>query len=417
MVAHVDHRRRSQRAALALAHWAAQGCAILRLVRGFAVGSVVLIGCLGGTPPAGDEGGTTQDTTSSSTSDPSTSSSSTSTSEDSSTGVASSSEETGAPMGYQQTIVLETSVLEEILYDVPVLVRLVPESIDYDAIAPDGSDVRFFSADEELLPFEVEAWHPGGITDVWVLLPQARPDEDTIEIRFVYGQPMPPDTMPSSEVWRGGYVAVWHLPSTIDASGHGHDLAPVGAMPESVMGVVGESLRFVDPSEPLHTPDASPFELGGSATIEAWVRPIELGNASPEDRIVVGKGESYRLVTVGSTTDRALFTVTLGGGTAVTAIAPGDLTTEWTLLAGMLDQSNGNTTVCLWYGLPAPVCQGGSLGAILGAPEPLQIGSAFAGADIDEVRFANLVRPASWQRLQLRSLQAGFATFGDPEPL
>jgi biopolymer transport protein ExbB len=321
-------------------------------------------------------------------------------------------------MGYQQTIVLETSVLDEILFDVPVLVRLVPESVDYDAIAPDGSDVRFFAADgEAVLPFEIEAWHPDGVTDVWVLLPQAGPDEDTIEIRLVYAQPMPPPTMPSSEVWRAGYEAVWHLPNTVDASGNGHDLVPVGAMPESVMGVVGESLRFVDPSEPLRTPDDSPFGLGGSATIEAWVRPIELGNAGSEDRIVVGKGASYRLVTVASITEQAMFTLTLGGGTAVTAAAAGDLTTEWTLLAGMLDQSNGNTTVCLWHGLPAPVCQVGSLGAILGAPEPLQIGSAFAGADIDEVRFANIVRPASWQRLQLRSLQPGFATFGDPEPL
>jgi hypothetical protein len=46
------------------------------------------------------------------------------------------------------------------LRDFPLLVRLNSETFDFGSARPDGSDLRFYSADGQPLAHQVEAWDP-----------------------------------------------------------------------------------------------------------------------------------------------------------------------------------------------------------------------------------------------------------------
>src|SRR5215472_7732979 len=65
------------------------------------------------------------------------------------------------------------------LSQVPVLVRLHSGNLDFTRVKPDGSDLRFVSADGKIpLKYHIEKWDPASeIALVWVLLPAIAPGQ------------------------------------------------------------------------------------------------------------------------------------------------------------------------------------------------------------------------------------------------
>jgi len=76
---------------------------------------------------------------------------------------------------------------DETLYDVPVLLHLVPQRFDYGCCASDGNNLKFVSSDySENLPFWIEEWNYGGNSKVWVKLPEVPPGTNVCAY-LVYG--------------------------------------------------------------------------------------------------------------------------------------------------------------------------------------------------------------------------------------
>lgn len=330
-----------------------------------------------------------------------------------------SSESATTPGGVRQRILLDTSVVvDEGLTDVPVLVRLGPTDVDYGAIAPDGSDVRFFDATGTFaIPFEIEAWKPDDQTDVWVLLPEVPAGVGTVEIQLGYGDAAEPAALPSTEVWRNDYVAVWHLPSYVDATGHGHDLTASDFAPQEVIGMIGEALQFVPEAPGLEAPHDLGLQLDGRGTVEAWVNPLDVSTTrSVEHRMIVGKGRTYALATVNATTGRPMFAIGLQRGGSAAGMGEGPLPQTWRHLVGTVEQTADSTIACLSVGLRTAQCGIGGTGTLEANELPVRVGSPTAAAEVDEVRISSVNRSRSWVSLQERALLPDFATFLAPEP-
>ena len=96
------------------------------------------------------------------------------------------------------------------LTNFPALIRLskARNNFDYSQCAlANGADVRFFDAEGNLLPSEVDTWNSGGESLVWVSVPEL--NSDTV-ITVKYGNAAAPEVTPT-DVWTNGYVAVWHM--------------------------------------------------------------------------------------------------------------------------------------------------------------------------------------------------------------
>ena len=107
----------------------------------------------------------------------------------------------------RRQLTLDNASSAQALVDFPVLVRLDPSRIDYAAMAPDGSDLRFVDADHStLLDHEIEAWNPGGESIVWVRVPQIDAASANDFVWMYYGSPAAADLQNPAGVWQNGYA-------------------------------------------------------------------------------------------------------------------------------------------------------------------------------------------------------------------
>jgi hypothetical protein len=125
--------------------------------------------------------------------------------------------------------------------NVPVYVALTDERIDFDVAASDGGDLRFVLRDE-VLPHELVLWQPGGVTELWVRIPDLA---DVDDLFLYYGNLDATSAEDSAAVWSEGYFAVLHMLDEADTLGM-LDLAAFGVEPAP--GLLGK--RKVGSSRP-----------------------------------------------------------------------------------------------------------------------------------------------------------------------
>ena len=118
----------------------------------------------------------------------------------------------------------------EVLTNVPVLVRLstVISGFSYaDFADANGGDMVFCDEGESVVyPHEIDEWHVGGESLVWVKLPQMA---NGTRFKMAYGGALGDRALPSHEVWRD-YAGVWHMNedsgTAFDSTAHGLDALP-----------------------------------------------------------------------------------------------------------------------------------------------------------------------------------------------
>ena len=168
------------------------------------------------------------------------------------------------------------------LTNFPALIRLsaTRNAFDYSKCQADGADVRFFDADDNLLPSEVDTWNPDGESLVWVSVPEL--NSDTV-ITVRYGNANAPAVTPT-DVWTNGYVAVWHMNAAEgtftqkDSTTTGKNLAPnnnykTGILcgVEGAVGAAAELGRDGNATGAFHVGDAGGVLDGFPAmTLELW---------------------------------------------------------------------------------------------------------------------------------------------------
>jgi hypothetical protein len=335
------------------------------------------------------------------------------------TGAASESDTGPAPGGWmarrELTIAVDELELRGTLRDVPVLVVLGDERIDYAKTRADGQDLRFRDVDGTVLPHEIERWDAVGRSYVWVRLPSVEPDAGAT-IHMDYGNPDAADEQDPQGVWSDGFVGVWHVGgcdagSMLDSSGNGLHAACMNVDEANMVeGMAGSAVRFVADDQRLVVSHDDVLGFDEALTIEAYVNLDVQTIAAQQNRFAVRKPGSYALLAtgVGGGPSRGpRFNVQVGNSlemAAAESLEPG-----WHALAGTVRE---NETLRLFVdGRVVASEQWPDDGQPAQGQENLWLGQELGGV-LDEVRVSAGARSGDWLTFQAASMRDQLIAFG-----
>lgn len=321
---------------------------------------------------------------------------------------------------------------DEEMIDFPVLVALDATRIDYGVAQPDGTDLRFIDEDGTTeLAYEIEAWDPTGTSFVWVRVPAIAASSEDDYVAMYYGNPRAADGQNVPAVWSNGYLAVWHLDSTLGDVVSGFDGTNGGSV--ATEGLIGPGRAFdgVDDFIDIGAPAGLDGLFAGGGHVSAWVYAEGPGGGNYGrvlDRSVDnGTGFGWSLMySQFVSPDSFRFTrghdLETGGWDT-----PGNQLTldAWHHVA--VNYDDGNVT-----NAPELFVDGDQKGANPNlAPEgvvepdagtPLRIGNGGSttlrswDGRIDEVRISSDPRSGPWLDNQVRSMTDAMITFGAEQP-
>ena len=161
------------------------------------------------------------------------------------------------------------------LTDFPVLICLDGSKIDYNKT--DGDDLRFVDAnDTDLLNHEIELWDEGGISYVWVKVPQidGGSNEDFIYMYYDNQGEPPPSQASQQATWTNSFESVYHLHDDFaDSSGNQVAGTNVGSADGSSSRLVGDYQTFTGDSggrEYINTNWTPAYLSNEDFTWEGW---------------------------------------------------------------------------------------------------------------------------------------------------
>ena len=184
--------------------------------------------------------------------------------------------------------------------------ELDPSRIDYAAVQPNGADLRFIDADNAtLLDYEIATWNPGGVSTVWVKVPQIDANSTTDSITLYYNNPSAPAAQNPAGVWSNGYAAVWHFDNGLqDSTANANHGINQGTTSEA--GYIGNARRFDGSSSYIGAGNKASLAITSALTIEAMVKRDADANAEHlcADRRQEGGADGQRRLQPANTTRR-----------------------------------------------------------------------------------------------------------------
>ena len=177
---------------------------------------------------------------------------------------------------------------------------------DYaDFLSPPYGDLRFAAADRSTaLDFEVESWNPGGLSFVWVRVPELT---NNLLIYAFWGQGgvvVPPCTT-NGAVWESGFRGIWHLVEEEGGTGHGGvyrdstAYANQGADYVSAAGKGGmvNGGQAFDGTDDYIAPASLANDVSNDFTISFWLYPTTTHAIDSESTSGTGgtSGQRYAL--------------------------------------------------------------------------------------------------------------------------
>jgi hypothetical protein len=326
---------------------------------------------------------------------------------------------------HEATISLNTTSgganIGEMLYTVPVLVRLSATEIDFSQARPEGEDLRFVRPNNSPIQFEIEYWDSATSTAaIWLRIDTIRADAITTVGRMLWGNPDAGKTSQPTVVFdtASGFVGVWHLgesggKTALDATVNHFDGTP-NAMDGSsdVSGIIGRAQDFDGASQCITVLNARNSGLDVQTdsfyTVSAWTNARALQNYFG---VVVSKGSAQYCLLVNEWNQWAFFGGLKGYGVDTTTTAP-LLMNAWTLLTGV---RNGRKQYLYVNGTLADstLSAGNANPNISDSVYDLVIGNQsdnesqrFNGL-VDEVRVENRARSNAWVRFCYENQRTG----------
>ena len=323
---------------------------------------------------------------------------------------------------WKRKITLDNTGVSERLDDVPVLLTLGNDVIDYGLTQPVGQDLRFYSADlTDELDYEIEHWLPLGNSSVWVEVPRIEPEgQPGAEIWMFYGNPTVPAGQRPAAVWSNGYESVHHFhQSLVDATGNGHDASSPAALTATLAsrGRIAGAMELDGTSQYLELAGEQEFDFTKDFAISAW---FQVAGLELDYQTLVAKGDSAWRLHRHDNKDAVAFDnhedgdiPTNHGGNS--KIDDG----SWHFVLATYDGSKKELYVDdnqdFSRNYSGTVSRNDFLVAIGDNRDP-SAGDRFFHGLIDEVRISRVPRNQSWATVQYRSVtEPEFATFGPAE--
>jgi hypothetical protein len=190
----------------------------------------------------------------------------------------------------------------EMLFNVPVLVRLTATEIDFSQARREGEDLRFVKPNNSPIPFEIEYWDSTtSAATIWLRIDTVRANAVTAIGRVLWGNSDAKKTSQPTVVFdtANGFMGVWHLGESglnnkLDATANGFTATSVELSGSSdVAGVAGRALDVDGSSQCVSVLNARNSRLDVQAdsfyTVSSWVF---LRNAQLDNRVIVSKGSA-----------------------------------------------------------------------------------------------------------------------------
>ena len=164
-----------------------------------------------------------------------------------------------------------------------LLVRLHPGNLPFELVQPNGSDLRFVTADGQVLPFHLEKFDPLMAEGfAWVKVP-AVGETGSAEFYLYYGNAAPePEGAPDqAKTYPENTAFVYHLNERgtppQDATANAAHAGSAGSISEGTL--VADGLRLVG-RDPVSIPgsEANAWSADGNLTLIFWVKPIATAN-------------------------------------------------------------------------------------------------------------------------------------------
>ncbi len=320
----------------------------------------------------------------------------------SSTGGESSGASTGEPRDamcpHSVTLLFDAVSQSEGIDELPTLVRLTPEVIDYTQTAADGADLRFVGADgETVLVHEVDTWRAGQESIVWVRVPRVDAENDRMELCYGgearLGNP--------AETWDSDFVGVWHFSQDVfgrdamllDSTASAHDGFPTGTsvLQPQVATPLGRGLILEQGAETIEIPGDSTLDTPDAMTFEMVVRPTTLELSYQE---VVNRDIIVSMRVLEANFDRPSVSISLDTPTNITMRADTTSVEDWMYVSGTYDQSDGIARTCVDGGACVEFAAGAGTLIVEDATVALEIGSA--DVIVDDVRISRVRRSQAW---------------------
>ena len=311
---------------------------------------------------------------------------------------------------------IDNSRAGEDLFDLPLLIRLDSNRIEYGRTAPDAADLRFVSADgSQRLPHEVERWDPDGTSIVWVRVPQLAARSSTEFLWMYYDNPGATQVSANADVWDEHFAAVWHLgdelsDSTVFAN-HGSNRGTA-----RVPGALGRARAFDGIDDSIDFGSGPGLAIEGDLTLEAWLM-LDQGGQDVSESLLSKKatahGDTGYDLHVQPLEDS--LSTRASGSLAARAVGVSLEIGSWHHLAARHQDDraqlflNGVEVTSEDLVLPA-----------LPGSESLYLGSQ-GGADhffagrLDEVRVSQVARSRDWILAQYRSSLDRMVSYGSPQ--
>ena len=327
------------------------------------------------------------------------------------------------------------------LTNFPALIRLskARNNFDYSKCElANGGDTRFFDADGNLLPSEVDTWNPGGESLVWVSVPELNRDT-TITVR--YGNANAP-AVTSTDVWTNGYLAVWHMDAAAgqlaqkDATANGKTVtgSSSSAVQSGVAGKVGLAVRCgLASTGGYQCSDSGYFDGLPEITVEAWTFR-DAGAAKPSASVTIIERArlsgtwAYGWRMWMERSEKTGFYVVKNGGSQTTWVYSPDTPAqgEWHYHAYRWAGANGYHSETLDANTATTASSNGHKGTMdtisggtfcignRAASLSASQSAPFPGC-VDEVRISNVVRSDDWIRATYDTIASDdFATVDVP---
>ncbi|MFT7044458.1 MAG: hypothetical protein ACJAW7_003230, partial [Candidatus Azotimanducaceae bacterium] len=329
----------------------------------------------------------------------------------------------------------------EDLTDFPILVKLTTADIDFDKIAPGGTDLRFVDRDGTTkLSYEIELWDDTAGAEnavVWVKVPQVDQSVATDYVYLYYNNSAATAEQDAAGVWPAA-TGVYHLgeePSTTltpgnikDSDGSANNGTSFTGMDASdlVTGKIGNALDFDGDNNDYVGFDSTQFGVGDdnqNFTISVWVKPD--GPVSAINTILANSAQ-------GASVDGFRFFINAAGEIRIeTANDVGDTGTaesnpsvivadQWNQITVVIDRSGAGVGTATIYLNGVNVTNDATIRNDFDVTSDWQVGqmesnnSRFHGV-IDELQISSGTRTADWVQATYLSQSGAFNLIGVEE--
>jgi hypothetical protein len=306
-----------------------------------------------------------------------------------------------------------------------------------------ATDIRFYDG-STLLPKDTDVWNSGGISYVWVKVPQIDAGSNTDYIYAYYGCSGPSNPDSPTSVWPiDQYAMVLHLKEAsgtrADSTSNGNGGTPT-SVTKATSGQINGADRFDGTSSYITVPDASSLDFGTSSfSYSFWFYSMR-GLGYTQDMLDKKGGAAaddtpgYKVLS--ATDDTSGFSSSLGdptgNGVATVRVDTGSRhLNAWTMMTVVINRDVTPKTLTIYINRaviesgtrPNP----GTITNVLSVDNgyPLRLGAQsttgsttptrwFQGY-LDEVRVSKVARSVDWIKADYDSTTNNFVTFGSAE--